>query len=376
MGRVLDDDSSVLSAIALQTVFRERSLDTERLRRLPDETVYDLKDAGLFGLMRPTCYGGCEADPDTLLRVILELSAADASVGWVYSVLSIHSWLAACFSPSAVAEVWEENPDALISSAAFCMKGGITSARDGYTVKGRYGFASGSHHSQWTIIFGVPDNAPEQGLLGILVPAQDFQVLDSWHVMGLCGTGSCDVDVDAAIPQSRVISMDRLHSEVSESPLYRLPFRVFFNHAVTAPLVGAARGGVLSFVQSQRDRRRLDGSIVGQNPGVVARVAEAMSSIDTAELILRRNISNLFEAAKSQAAPASDLLLQAARDQVRAAQYAVFGIDHTFGIAGARSLSVSDPLQRMWRDVHAAAAHPAMVADEKLLSYGSQLFGS
>src|ERR1700694_2814600 len=66
-------------------VLRERARKTELLRRVPDETISDLRAAGLFKVLQPACYGGYEADMETYFDVVLTLSAADGSVGWVYT---------------------------------------------------------------------------------------------------------------------------------------------------------------------------------------------------------------------------------------------------------------------------------------------------
>jgi len=80
------------AARALGPVLRERSRETEILRRIPDETIDDLQAAGLFKVLQPACYGGEEADLATSYEVTLTLSAADGSVGWVYSVLLVQTW--------------------------------------------------------------------------------------------------------------------------------------------------------------------------------------------------------------------------------------------------------------------------------------------
>jgi alkylation response protein AidB-like acyl-CoA dehydrogenase len=84
------DDELVNAARKLAPALRDRARRTEELRRIPDETVADLQAAGLFRVLQPARYGGVEADPATFADVVAALSAADASVGWVYSVLTVH----------------------------------------------------------------------------------------------------------------------------------------------------------------------------------------------------------------------------------------------------------------------------------------------
>jgi 3-hydroxy-9,10-secoandrosta-1,3,5(10)-triene-9,17-dione monooxygenase len=109
--------------------------------------------------------------------------------------------------PRAIDDVWGGDPSSLISSAYRCVEGSIEKVLGGYRIAGRFGFSSGCHHSSWVMVAGVPSNAPKDGFLTYLIPAADFRIDDNWHVMGLCGTGSCDVVVDATVPAHRVLSL-------------------------------------------------------------------------------------------------------------------------------------------------------------------------
>ena len=42
-------------------------------------------------VLQPACYGGYEADLSTYFDVVMTLSGADGSVGWVYSVLLVRA---------------------------------------------------------------------------------------------------------------------------------------------------------------------------------------------------------------------------------------------------------------------------------------------
>jgi len=188
-----DRDELLASARALLPALRKRARETELLRRVPDETIRDLQAAGLFKVLQPACYGGYEADMATFFDVVMTLSTADASVGWVYSVLSIQGWGLPQMDPLASKEVWGSDPSTLVSSATAPRSGYIDKTEDGYRIEGQFGFSSGCHHGSWVFVFGAPRNAPEEGPTGFLVPRRDYEILDNWNVMGLCGTGSCDV---------------------------------------------------------------------------------------------------------------------------------------------------------------------------------------
>jgi len=363
------------AARALGPVLRERSRETEILRRIPDETIDDLQAASLFKVLQPACYGGEEADLATSYEVTLTLSAADGSVGWVYSVLLVQTWAVSLMDPAASKEVWGSDPSALISSAVAPRSGYIDKVADGYRIEAQFGFSSGCHHAAWVFVFGVPRNAPEEGFSAFLVPRRDYEIVDNWHVMGLCGTGSCDVAIDSTVPPHRVHSVVKTGSEVSDAPIYQLPFFQIFPLAAIIPLVGTAQGALDEYLIQQRDRARVTGGTVGSEPSSQIRVAESAADLDAARLTLFRNCAEMTQVAISRDPFPPELLARVTRDQVLASRFAVRAVDRVFANAGARALSLDNPIQRAWRDVHAGAAHPASLPDPGLAAYGAQAFG-
>ena len=75
-------ESILAAAKALVPLIVESREEIERARRLPLRLVDALKKAGVFRMTMPRARGGAEIDPISQLRIVEELSAADASVGW------------------------------------------------------------------------------------------------------------------------------------------------------------------------------------------------------------------------------------------------------------------------------------------------------
>jgi 3-hydroxy-9,10-secoandrosta-1,3,5(10)-triene-9,17-dione monooxygenase len=290
---MVDREKLVGAARELVPVLRERARKTEQQRRVPDETIGDLQDAGLFKVLQPGCYGGYEADLATYFEVVLALSAADGSVGWVYSVLLVQTWALSLMDPQASQEVWGRDPSTLMSSASAPRSGYIDKVPDGYRIAGQFGFSSGCHHASWLFVLGLPRNAPEEGFTAFLVPGRDFEIVDNWNVMGLCGTGSCDVVVDALVPAYRAHRIAQAGSAISDAAVYRVPFMVVFPHAATLPVVGTAQGALDDYVASQKERITLFGSRVAGEPSTQIGVAESAADLDAARLSLFRNFADI-----------------------------------------------------------------------------------
>ena len=65
----------------------------------------------------------------------------------------------------------------------------------GHRLNGRWGFASGCDHAQWVLLGSMAKTggAPESRMF--LLPISQVEIIDDWHVMGLCGTGSKSIAV-------------------------------------------------------------------------------------------------------------------------------------------------------------------------------------
>jgi alkylation response protein AidB-like acyl-CoA dehydrogenase len=133
-------------ARAMVPVLAARSEQTERERRVPDETIADFHRNGLFRILQPARFGGAELHFDTFAAVTRELARGCASSAWVYCVVEELFWVLATFPEQAQTEIWGENPAAL-ACAALAPSGTGTIEDGGYRLNGTWNFLSGSHHA-------------------------------------------------------------------------------------------------------------------------------------------------------------------------------------------------------------------------------------
>ena len=286
-------------ARALAPILRERAFAAEQARRIPDETIADLKAAGLFRILQPAVYGGYECDPQVFMEISMILGAACPSTGWVYAVIGVHNWQLALMPKQAQDDVWGVDPDTLISSS-YTPRGQIEIVDGGYKVSGRWSFSSGSDHAQWVILGGAatePDGTVRR--LCFLLPRTDYKVDDVWNVIGLKATGSNDIVVDGAfVPDYRTHPFTS-GSVTSNAPGYLLPFGNVFTFGISAPLIGAAQGALDEHIAWTVDRVRITrGTRVAEEPFSQARVAQAASEIDAARLQMMRDLDEMIELAR------------------------------------------------------------------------------
>src|SRR5262249_52397514 len=189
-------DELLARAEALVPALRERAPRAEQLRHLPDETIAELHESGLFRMLQPTRVGGSELPYRALFELTAVIGQGCGSTAWVLANLAAHHWLLGMWHPEAQEEIWGQSRDSLISSALIFPRGRARRVPNGYRLTGRWPFSSGIDPSTWNMFGAVvsDEETGENEPRMFLVPASDYSIIDTWQVIGLAGTGSKDVE--------------------------------------------------------------------------------------------------------------------------------------------------------------------------------------
>jgi 3-hydroxy-9,10-secoandrosta-1,3,5(10)-triene-9,17-dione monooxygenase len=361
--------------------FRDQAEGAAEARRLPDATVAAMRDIGLVRLLQPSRYGGQEADPRVFVEAMLALAGACGSAGWVLGVVGVHAYHLGLYDDRLQAEVWGEDPDTWISSS-YAPSGTADQVEGGHVVRGRWSFSSGSDHCDWAFVGAMvtqPDGgAPEYR--HFVLPRADYRIEDVWHVSGLAGTGSNDLVVEEMfVPEYRSMRVSDLTAlkcpgrAANTGPLFNCPWGSIFLNAVCAPLVGMAQAALDQVVAYHRDRVAAGHPQGRPHPVSLARLAEASGQLDGARLALLDNLGRVWDHAQNGEEVPLELRARARRDQVMAVGRALDAADKAYESAGPRAISLRDPIQRFWRDVHAGAHHVVNLPDVGLSAYGGYL---
>jgi 3-hydroxy-9,10-secoandrosta-1,3,5(10)-triene-9,17-dione monooxygenase len=346
-----------------------------------EETMEELKAAGVLRMLQPERFGGGESHPVHFYEVVRAISGACGSTGWVASVLGVHPWQIALFDERAQQEVWGEDPGTLVSSS-YAPAGRLEVVDGGYELSGHWSFSSGCGHASWALLGGLVAGTGD--FVTLLVPVADYVIKEVWDVIGLRGTASDDIVVDRAfVPHHRTLRNDeQAHLRgpgqmVNTGPLYRMPFASIFTSAVTAPVIGAVSGCYDAYIAAMRDRVRLSlgGGRFSEDRFAHVAVARAASEIDAAILQMNRNVAEIYEYAAADQEIPMELRLRTRRDQVRGTERALEAIDILFKTAGGNSLKRGNPIERAWRDAHAGSVHVANDVERALAMYGRGEFG-
>ncbi|WP_078616366.1 3-hydroxy-9,10-secoandrosta-1,3,5(10)-triene-9,17-dione monooxygenase oxygenase subunit [Streptomyces albus] len=363
---------------------RERAAEAEAAGRVPDETVRQLADAGLFRLLQPTRFGGLAASPVHFYSAIKTIAAACGSTGWISSVIGVHNWQLALFPDRAQQEVWGADPDTRVSSS-YAPTGTVEAVGGEFRMSGRWSFSSGCEHAEWAFLGGMTVAA--DGTVDArtyLVPRTDYRIEHNWDTQGLRATGSHDIVIDEPVfvPEhrtlayARTVALDCPGQEVNPEPVYRLPFGGLFPTTITVPPLGVAEGAWQTYVDVTRERFRVSyGQKVVDDPFAHVRIARAASEVDAAWLQIRRNVAELYaHAVRGEELPA-ELRLRVRRDQVLGTGRAVAATDLLMENAGGNAMRHAHVLQRYWRDVHTGRGHVANDPERALTLFGRGALG-
>ena len=360
----------------------------DRERRLPDALVEAIGEAGLFGLWLPRALGGPELAPCRLLEVVEELSRQDGSVGWCTAIAAGHGRLAGALAPNTACEIFGCGRALGRSVVAGTINptGRAVAVPGGHRVTGRWGYGSAIEHSAW--VFGNcvvhdergpqpgPDGAPQMRLC--LFPRAEVEVIDTWHVGGLRGTGSHDFQVrDRFVPEERTLPL-RDFTPVPTQPgaLYAMPMPTVFASILPAILLGIARAAIDALVALAAGRTPT-GSPVRLSEKVLAQadLARAEARVRGGRALLFEEFASLWQdvLAGREATVQRRALVRLAACQ--AAHLAIEAVDIAYAMGGGSAIREDNRLERCFRDAHAVAQHFSIAEHSNLEPIGRVLFG-
>lgn len=369
-------------AEALLPRLRERAGETEALRRIPDATLADLHAAGLFRMLQPRRVSGSEVHYRALVDIGAIVGRACGSSAWVLTNLASHHWMLGMWPQQAQDEIWGgDGPDVLIGSAFAFPAGRASRVAGGWRLKGRWPFSSGIDPSRWTMIGALVEGDTEPRIF--LVPRSDYTIIDNWHAAGLAGTGSKDVAVtDAFVPDHRSVTVGAIAggpspgSATNPGALYRLPTFSVFPFILSGVALGIAQGAVAEFANSMRARAATyTGKRVAELATLQLRLAEAAALTDAAEKTMLADCAEATTLAEAAAEFPAEARARWRRDGAYTTRMCVEAVDLVFTGAGGNALYLTHPLQRAWRDVHAAGAHVVVNWDAAGTLYGRVALG-
>ncbi|OBK19281.1 acyl-CoA dehydrogenase [Mycobacterium asiaticum] len=342
---------------------RQRAPEAEELRRLPTDTVTELRESGLFDLLRPARYDGRQAEFKAILDPVRRLAHGCASTAWTAGFFTLHNWMLALFDKQAQDEGFAGKP--FLASSPLAPTGRGTPAPGGIRLSGRWSWATGVMEGDWTIVGALcgPDDGVYPALA--LLPAADFDIVDVWQTDGMRATGSNDVVVtDVFVPAHRLVKVTDIYAgttpgaELHDVDLYRWPLVPALSFLAAMPALGTAELVVELFTARLSQRViAYEGSRQKDKPMAQARLGEARVRLRALPALLADNIERI-----ETIIAAGDRVPRAVRADARLAAAHIVKesrtvIGNLLEASGASAHFLDNPLQRAKRDIDVMSGH-------------------
>ncbi|MBB3665616.1 alkylation response protein AidB-like acyl-CoA dehydrogenase [Prauserella sediminis] len=352
---------SVLDNVrALQPEIRERATEIESARQVPKDLVEKLRSAGIFRRYVPRSHGGDEAWPDQGLTVIEEIARADASVAWVSAVGSEGASFYAYLPTESYDKIYAGGPD-VVHTGVINATGRAVQDGDGYRFTGQWSFASGCAGADYICLNGVVDGAPAGDGPPLtrfaVVPPSEVEIVDTWHVSGLKGTGSHDIKVeDLYVPAEWTGTFTQL-PEVPRHPLDQRPLLARFGLEFAAVGLGVAQGALDDILAiAQHKTPATAKSKLAADPVAQYLVGQLATDLHMARTLLH-SVAQEDQGSVAAGVPGQDWMAARKARLSRVASVSASVVEAAYDVSGTTGLFESCPLQRRMRDVRAVTQH-------------------
>lgn len=361
---ILPNHPTLDAARALQSELAERAQEMEDVRRLPADLAAKLAEGGLFRMVTPSAYGGLECTPREIVDAVEAVAEANASAGWCVMIGATTAMNAAYMDPATAREVY--NSATTITGGVFAPMGKAVVDGDDYIVSGRWQWGSGSANCTWlcggSMVFEdgelrkLPSGRPDARMM--VFPAEEAELLDTWRVMGLKGTGSGDIEVEnIRVPKARSVSLVA-DKPVIDGALYKFPAFGLLSLGVAATAMGNAKGALQAFSNLATAKKNQGSSkTLSERATIQSDMAKMTATFRAARAYLHDEIEQTWEIAQN-----SDDIPVERRAALRMActHMVRTGADicrTTYDLGGGAALFEASDLQRRFRDSHAMTQH-------------------
>jgi alkylation response protein AidB-like acyl-CoA dehydrogenase len=345
-----------------------RAAEIESRRRIPLDLVEKLRSIGVFRMFVAQSHGGFEPDLSAAMEVYAALSRIDGSVGWTTMIGSGEAIFVPLLPRETYEQVYRDGPDVIIAGST--QPGGTAEATmGGWRVNGRWPFASGCQHADWIFGFcvmtkdGMPIPGPagvgdSPSIQGVLLPARDWKIEDTWYVSGLKGTGSHHITLsNAIVPAANFFDLTNGRPCVP-GPLYHaVPQLLPVMHG--AVTLGIAEGALDELVTLANTGRQQFRAAVPMRDSETfqAELGRIAAEIRAARTFLEAQTASHWRHAQAGTLKDEALLTQATQTAIWLASTCVGAANACFALGGGSALYETSSLQRRVRDLHAAAQH-------------------
>jgi alkylation response protein AidB-like acyl-CoA dehydrogenase len=371
----------------LAPLIRDNADAAERQRHLPGEVAKAMAHAGLYRIAASRTIGGEELSPMNQIEVIESISQVDGATGWNLMIgIEVMGLLGAALEPDVAQEIYHD--PGLIAAGALNPQGRAVRTDGGYLVTGQWPFASGCHNAQWfwgqCIVTDGTEPIRNAGgqveLLEATIPSTDFEILDTWHVSGMRGSGSHDVAANEVFVPDRLITRVSAGGPVGmrfmdESPLYRFPAFARLAYNKVGVSTGIASAALDSFKTLASEKTpRASRSLLRDKVSVQNTFAEAATLLHSSRSYVMDAVETVWQSVLAGDEPTAEQRMHIHLACSSAAESAVRVVELLHTAAGTSANFEDCPLDRQLRNVRVVPQH-LMVSSQWKQTAGRVLLG-
>ncbi|BDE12815.1 MULTISPECIES: acyl-CoA dehydrogenase [Mycobacterium] len=358
-----------------------RADEAERLRRLPDDTVAEVRAGELLGLLAPKRFGGRQASFPEVLEPVQRMALGCASSAWTIGFFVLHNWLLSLFDEQAQVEVFASGP--VLAPAPLAPTGFGEKVSGGIKLSGKWSWATGIMHADWVMVCALCGSGDDMFPGLVLVPADQVSVDDVWHTLGMRATGSNDVTItDVFVPEHRIVPLSDIYNGTSagaalhDAALYRWPVVPALALTAAMPILGSAQLVVNAFAERLETRvLAYSGVKQKEQPATQIRLADARIRLQALQGLVT-DIAGTIESIVADGGIVQRKLRARARaTAAHVVNESLCVINNLMAASGASANFLANPLQRARRDAEMGAGHVIFDQDVARELYGALEIG-
>lgn len=391
-GTLADVDRQQYEEIIARTIeilpwLREQQAEAERQRRVPQETIERLDEAGIFTLTTPKRYGGADFTTRELLDIYRAFAAGCGATAWmVWAAAGGNLWSVA-FPEEVIARVyrapWVGNRTFALGGTSRRMSGTARQVDGGWMIKGSWPFATGSVHASHGFLAVFYDDDDDSKVGMVLVPKKRLLERDDWDAIGLAGTGSQTVATDGElfVPEDHFSTPSQLATRSAELAAQGLgPRRGGLARSVVTGsglALGMADHALEVFVGAVAKRSIPYSPYTSQLEAPIAHltVGRAHSLVRAAGLAAESAAAELDQFDAEGMEPSERDVLQLHTDAAYVWDACASAVEALFRASGASAIVKRQPLQLIARNCRAGSLHAAHNIDTWMENLGRTLCG-
>ncbi|WP_367104150.1 acyl-CoA dehydrogenase family protein [uncultured Psychrobacter sp.] len=350
---------------------RKRADNFEEQRYIDMDIIERFKDIGVYRSFVPKRFGGDERSPSDFLRLIETISMADGAAGWVAS-FGMHPFYLGALPLETIEKIWADSPDIVFAGAVFPVQP-AQKTKDGYTISGRWKFASGCMGAS---LMGVGIKPEEEGELPrmAVLPADKSYIDETWDMIGMQATGSHDIVLDKAQVPEEWTFIRGSKPNLTE-PLFKYPTLSYATQVLAVTALGLAREALEIIKNEAKGRKSVTGAPnLGEREYVQIAIGKAQAKVCASKAFFYQATDEVWDTILAGDEPSDEQINLLRLSSSHLTHECVDVVRTVYEMMGMTSAQNSHPMTRILQNISLVSQH-AFMGQITFRNAGAMAFG-